>query len=179
MSNFPPIEFSTPRLTLRRPSVEDASVAFETWTQDPDVARYNGWAPHNAVSDTEAFFRQAEARWDSGEGERVWAIERREDGRLLGTISALGQNGIALGYVLAKPHWNQGFMTEAVRTVIGAAFRMSDVYRVWAWCDVDNPGSARVMEKAGMQFEAILRKFSLHPAVSDEPRDCKCYAIVR
>jgi RimJ/RimL family protein N-acetyltransferase len=70
-------------------------------------------------------------------------------------------------------------MTEAVRAVAGWALRQPDVYRMFAVCDVENSASARVMEKAGMTREGILRRNSMHPNVSDEPRDSFIYALVR
>ena len=51
--------------------------------------------------------------------------------------------------------------------------------RISAVCDVDNIGSARAMEKAGLVREGLLRRLMIHPNVSDEPRDCFGYAIVR
>jgi [ribosomal protein S5]-alanine N-acetyltransferase len=36
-----------------------------------------------------------------------------------------------------------------------------------------------VMEKVGMQREGILRKYIVHPNISDEPRDSFMYAIVK
>ncbi len=53
------------------------------------------------------------------------------------------------------------------------------IYRVWAICDVDNPASARVMAKAGMEYEGVLKKFCVHPNISPIPRDVLCYAIVK
>jgi RimJ/RimL family protein N-acetyltransferase len=47
--------------------------------------------------------------------------------------------------------------------------------RIWAYCDVDNPASGRVMEKAGLSFEGIRERFAVHPNISAEPRDCRCY----
>jgi RimJ/RimL family protein N-acetyltransferase len=35
------------------------------------------------------------------------------------------------------------------------------------------------MEKAGMQREGILKRWSIHPNISPEPRDSYCYAIVK
>jgi RimJ/RimL family protein N-acetyltransferase len=46
-------------------------------------------------------------------------------------------------------------------------------------CDVDNIASARVMEKAGLTLEGRLRRWLVHPNISDEPRDCLGYARVR
>ncbi len=35
------------------------------------------------------------------------------------------------------------------------------------------------MEKAGMTFEGVLRRYSVHPNRSPEPRDVLLYAKVR
>jgi RimJ/RimL family protein N-acetyltransferase len=84
-----------------------------------------------------------------------------------------------LGYVLARGYWGRGYMTEALKALVNWAVQQSEIYRVWAVCDVDNLASARVMEKAGMRREGILRRWSIHPNVSDEPRDSYCYSIVK
>ena len=70
-------------------------------------------------------------------------------------------------------------MTEAMKAVMDWALRRGDVYRVWAVCDIDNLASARVMEKAGMQREGVLKRWSVHPNISAEPRDSYCYAVVK
>jgi RimJ/RimL family protein N-acetyltransferase len=85
----------------------------------------------------------------------------------------------SLGYVLARPHWGKGYMTEAVRTLTDWLLRQPDIYRVFATCDVDNPASAKVMKKAGMKYEGLLRRTMIHPNVSAAPRDCLMYAKVR
>ena len=54
-----------------------------------------------------------------------------------------------------------------------------EIFRIGSVCDVENPASARVMEKAGMQREGILRRWIIHPQMSDQPRDCYCYSIVK
>jgi [ribosomal protein S5]-alanine N-acetyltransferase len=53
------------------------------------------------------------------------------------------------------------------------------VFRIGAVCDVENIGSARVLEKSGFVREGLLRRWLLHPNISDEPRDCFSYACVR
>ena len=57
--------------------------------------------------------------------------------------------------------------------------RQPSIFRIGALCDVENIGSARVMEKAGLVREGILRRWLMHHNVSDEPRDCLSYARVR
>ena len=71
-----------------------------------------------------------------------------------------------LGYVIARPHWGQGFVSEAARVVVDWALVQQHIYRVWAVCDIDNAASARVLEKIGMQREGLLRRWIIHPNMS-------------
>ena len=83
------------------------------------------------------------------------------------------------GYVLGRDYWGQGYATEALQAVVEYALSQDSIVRVWAVCDVENTASARVMEKAGLKREGILRKYIINPHISDEPRDCYCYSIVK
>ena len=69
-------------------------------------------------------------------------------------------------------------MTEALAEVAGWAMRQDDIWRIGTVCDVENRASARVMEKAGLEREGILRRWIIHPNVGFEPRDCFSYARV-
>ncbi len=70
-------------------------------------------------------------------------------------------------------------MTEAIRTITEWALSQPSIFRVWAVCDVENAASVKVLEKAGFQQEGIFRRWLIHPDISDEPRDCYCYAAVK
>ncbi len=88
-------------------------------------------------------------------------------------------SAVNLGYALARRWWRHGFMTEALTPVVQWAVAQPSIYRVWATCDVDNLASARVLERVGMMREGVLRRWLVHPNVSDAPRDCLCYSIVK
>jgi RimJ/RimL family protein N-acetyltransferase len=70
-------------------------------------------------------------------------------------------------------------MTEALAEVVRWALYQDTIWRIGAVCDVENVASARVMEKVGLTKEGILRRWIMHPNVSDLPRDCFSYARVR
>lgn len=175
----PLTEIETPRLVLRVPRAEDAAQIFETYASDAEVTRYLTWRPAENLSQTEEAMGHLIALAESGSAYSL-VITRKGDGRVMGMVSARPEGyRVNLGYVLGRAFWGRGYMTEAVAAVVGWALAQPGVYRVWAVCDVDNPASARVMEKVGMQREGVLRRWGLHPNVSDEPRDCICYALVR
>ena len=74
---------------------------------------------------------------------------------------------------------SRGLMTEVLTEVVNWALNQPGIFRIGAVCDVENIGSARVMEKAGMTREGLLRRYSVHPNVGPEPRDVFIYAIVK
>jgi RimJ/RimL family protein N-acetyltransferase len=175
----PPAELRTDRLRLRPPRLEDADEIFARYAQDTEVTRYLTWRPHERVASLQKFLRELLALREQG-AVLPWLVEHRADGRLLGGIDLRLQGFRAeIGYALARDAWGQGFASEAARALVEWALAQPSLYRVWAVCDVDNPASARVMEKAGMVREGLLRRWSVHPNVSAEPRDCWCYARVR
>jgi RimJ/RimL family protein N-acetyltransferase len=175
----PPARLTTARLTLRPPGPGDAAAIFAGYAQDPEVTRYLTWQPHGSVAETRRFLRHAAEGWARGTG-FTWVLRLRPGGRVAGMIALRpGDHGASIGYVLARALWGQGLMSEAVSAVVDWAIAQPDVYRVWAVCDVDNPASARVLEKAGLQREGVLRRWLLHPGVAPTPRDCLCYARVR
>jgi RimJ/RimL family protein N-acetyltransferase len=70
-------------------------------------------------------------------------------------------------------------MSEALQSVLQWALAQPEIFRVWATCDIDNLASARVLERVGMEREGVLRRWLVHPNISEVPRDCLCYSVVK
>jgi len=160
------------------PTLQDAEAIFSGYAQDAEVTRYLTWQPHKDIEKTKAFLRSSIAAWMQGT-EFGWVISIPPDDLAIGMIG-LRISGFKanFGYVLARTYWGQGIMPEALRAIIDWAGKQSQILRLWAVCDVENPASARVMEKVGLQKEGVLRNWMLHPNRSAEPRDCLCYAKI-
>ena len=84
------------------------------------------------------------------------------DGTAVGSIGAFRQGNIhsrtaELGYYLSEEYWGKGIMTEAVRQLCEKLFKETDILRVFAEPFAYNIGSRKVLEKAGFQFEGILK----------------------
>ena len=174
-----PETFQTERLILRKPCMDDAVVILETYAQDPEVTRYLVWKPHKNMQETEQFLLACGQLWRTGK-DFAYAITLKENDRLIGMCDLHPTSfKIEIGYVLAHSYWGQGYMTEVLRALIEWAFSQPEIFRVQAVCDVENIASARVMEKAGMTREGLLRRYVLHPNISDEPRDAYIYAVVK
>lgn len=85
--------------------------------------------------------------------------------------------GAEIGYWLSEDYWGRGVMTEAVRATTQYAFsQFGELRRIFAGVLEWNPGSMRVLEKAGYRLEARLRQAIIKEGqVMDE----MIYAILR
>ncbi len=81
-----------------------------------------------------------------------------------------------IGYWLGESYWGRGIMPEAVRALTEWAFANFDLARIAAGILDYNPASMRVLEKAGYQFEARLRR---HATKEGRTVDEVIYAIIR
>lgn len=170
-----PEEITSERLRLRMPRMEDAPEVF-AYAADPHVVHHLSIEPAVELADCEAFIDDRLRAWKDGEA-HAWAVTVIPDDTLVGIIEARpSAHGVELGYVLDRAHWGNGYMTEAVRTVAELALDDPDVYRVWAYVDVDNEESHHVLERAGFTEEGTLHRYAVHPNVSSEPRDALLFA---
>lgn len=175
----PPEHIETERLVLRTPRMDDAPVLFAAYMQDPAVTRYTTWRPHRQLQETEAFIRSSIAAWEN-ETRFPFVITGKEKDQPFGMIDFhIRGCTVGLGYVIARSQQGQGYATEATRAVINWSLQQPPIYRVNASTDVDNIASQKVLEKAGMIREGLLRKYIIHPNISDIPRDSYIYAITK
>ncbi len=120
---------------------------FATWTEDRR-RRWLDWCVTNA--------QQADADAIN------WAITLRDSGDVIGWFGIGASEDAAVpgergfGYLLNRASWNQGYMTEALCSVLAYEFGTRGSPRLRATCDIANPASARVMERAGMRREKTV-----------------------
>lgn len=167
----------TTELIMRPIAMGDAGAIFDEYAQDPEVTRFLTWAPHRAVTDTEAYI----ARCTASETSRTFTLLGRRDRQLRGAfaIRRSTPGRVGFGYVLSRRSWGQGLMTEALSEVAGWALKQKGVWRFGDVCDVDNLASARVMEKTGLSREGLLKRWMVHPNIEEPPRDCWSYSLTR
>ncbi len=95
------------------------------------------------------------------EEDRVFelAIERKEDGRVIGFVGMIvqeyGQGEV--GWVLGVDDRGQGYATEAARALIDYGFHSLGLHRIHADTSTSNRASWRMMERLGMRREGLLR----------------------
>jgi ribosomal-protein-alanine N-acetyltransferase len=91
-------------------------------------------------------------------------LTRREDAALLGAITldnirrGPSQAG-TLGYWIGQAHARQGYMREAILSVVHHAFTVMDLSRVEAACLPENAASRGVLEKCGFKYEGVAQSY--------------------
>jgi RimJ/RimL family protein N-acetyltransferase len=174
----PPEVFELERVRLRRPRLSDAEAIFE-YGSDPEVARFADWLRCKTIDSVEEQLGRRVEDWSSGT-EFYWVMTLPPADRAIGAISCCVHGHTAdFGFVLNRRCWGNGYTTEAARAIVAWLFSLPSVWRVFASCDVGNRASARVLEKAGLSLEGIMRRAMLRPNLSDEPRDALLFAKVR
>jgi [ribosomal protein S5]-alanine N-acetyltransferase len=163
------MKLETPRLTLRPWTLEDLP-AFERISNDPDVADFTssfvypqpeGWTK-------ERLERQI-ASW--GISGYSFAVILSEIGEIIAEVSiGLEPKRVRgeLGYMCARDWRGHGIVPEAVQALTTWAFVRLELNRIQACHFPRNPASGRVLEKARLQHEGVLRGYLLKNGVSED-----------
>ena len=152
---------SSARLDLRE-FTEDDWQAVHSYATDVEVTRFMEWGP-NTEQDTRDFIQRAIDNRDSQPRMHYeLAICLRDTDQLVGgcaiAVSDPENRRGWIGYCLNRSFWNQGFATEAARSLVEFGFADLNLHRIVATCDAENTASSCVLEKIGMKGEGLLRE---------------------
>ena len=148
---FEGVSLETDRILLRPWLEKDAEALFK-YASDPEVGPRAGWAPHKSIDESLGIIRSF------FHNDHTWAMELKETGEPIGCIGymlpgesniPIGPEDVEAGYWVARPYWNQGLCTEALRRMIDYCFCENHFRSIWSDFFVNNPASGRVMEKCG------------------------------
>jgi ribosomal-protein-alanine N-acetyltransferase len=172
------VTLETERLILRRFTPEDAYAMFHNWASDPNVTKYLMWQAHPDIGES----RKIATLWSEeyvSEKNYQWAIVPKELNEPIGSIASVRQNELTsmvhIGYAIGKKWWGLGYTTEALKRLVRFFFEDVGVKRIEALHDPHNPASGRVMQKAGLHYEALLRQADWN---NQGICDAVCYAIL-
>jgi len=155
----------TGRLVLRQLRTDDAEELFKTLSDDL-VMQYWSSGPHQNIDETKSYIA-----WnaDADAEHKCWAITF--DGKeAMGWVILLPhrKDSFELGYILGRPYWRQGYLSEAAEAVIDYAFRGLKARRVMADTDPDNEASIGLLTKLGFRKEGHLRaEWETHIGIRD------------
>jgi len=156
LETFPVLE--TQRLVLRELQLEDAEMLFRIYS-DEEVMRYYD-TPMNRLEQVQRSIAAHRSRFENNEAIR-WGISIKGSKDIVGNCGfyrdSYSQYAL-LSYVLARPYWGKGLMTEALRAIIAFGFDHYQLHRIEAHVVVSNLASLGVLQKLGFKKEGFLRE---------------------
>lgn len=169
----------TERCFLREMRPDDAVELFPLCS-DEDVARY--FVPlsslHKTIGETRVFIEERLRNKEGTKKMLSWVIIDKVSGSLIGLAYLYDyiqpERKAGFGSAILPTFWGRGIVPEVARAIGSFAFKSLQLIRLEATCDPRNAASRRVMEKCGMRFEGLLRKYHI---VHGEPCDREIYSI--
>lgn len=144
----------TARLLLRPFEPDDVADAL-AYRNDEEFSRFLPHIPHPfSRRDAEAFV----ALNMSEPWERSPTFAVVSEGKVIGTVSFeidAPARSARMGYAIGRAWWGRGIALEAAQAAMAWAIEAFALHRVAASTDSRNVRSQRVLEKLGMQREAV------------------------
>lgn len=169
-----PIVLRTERLALRPFQDSDVEDAL-SYRDDLEFARFLPHIPQPFTRrDAEAFV----ALNMSEPWERSPTFAVVLEGTLIGTVNFeldADMRTAMLGYAIGRAWWGRGLAIEAAQAAIAWAVDTFSLVRIWASTDARHVRSRRVLEKLGMQPEAV--RVGDHRGRAGEPVDEMVYGL--
>ncbi len=146
----------TARLVLRPLDACDLP-EMVAYLSDYEVAKNLTHVPHpHTMAHAQTWFGIRQSRLQRREA-FAWSV--LADGRFVGLCSVDHREGrFNLGYWYGRPHWGNGYATEAGQRAVRFAFEELGEPALVSGYYADNPASGRVLEKLGFEpagFEMI------------------------
>ncbi len=112
---------------------------------------------------------------------KTFAFAITVDDKVVGSIGVFRCDNIhfrtaEMGYYIGEHYWGRGLGTSAVTQVCKYVFDKTDIIRIFAEPFAYNTASCRVLEKAGFQFEGLLRSNAVK---NGKVLDMRMYSLVK
>ena len=117
----------------------------------------------------------------SADKTKTFAFAITADDKVVGSIGVFRCDNIhfrtaEMGYYIGEPYWGKGLGTSAVKQACSYVFEHTNIIRIFAEPFAYNVASCRVLEKAGFQFEGLLRNNAFK---NEKVVDMKMYSLIR
>ncbi|WP_343615041.1 GNAT family N-acetyltransferase [Flavobacterium sp.] len=146
---------TTDRLLLRGLQEEDCH-AIHQLHSDPIVNRFVGRTNFSTLENAKAYIHKIENLANQKEC-LYWAITSIKDQKFLGSVCLWNFDAekeiVEIGYELLSEFQSQGYMSEALKTVIEFTFNTMNAKLITAFPSADNFGSVSILKKIGFIFD--------------------------
>ena len=144
---------------LREQSDQDTDAFFQYYT-DPEVGRYILASKPRTRLEALLEIQHGQNLFPNQQG-FFWALAEKQTNRMIGAIGLylnLTHHRAEICYDLARTHWRQGIMTQAMQRVIQYCFQELKLARLEAITVATNQASIGLLKKLGFEHEGTLKK---------------------
>jgi ribosomal-protein-alanine N-acetyltransferase len=169
---------ATERLFLRPTQEADAHDLHEAFI-DPETMRFMDKPPSRSFADTArsmAVLTLTLPEWTA-----TWSLMCRATGKVMGFANyhhrEVWNQRLEIGFMLGRPYWRRGLMTEALQAMLGHCFETLDTNRVEVTVNPDNHAAIAMIERLGFVCESVrLRE---RQRVGTSYRDLAMFSLLR
>lgn len=135
------------------------------WVNDPEiVGNFAAFSGRAITRDEERAYLE---RVTTSPADKVFVVEREEDGRYLGNVgihqihwpSKVGRLACIIG---SRADMGKGYGSAAIAAVLDWAFRDARLHKVWLMCFGSNTRAQGIYRRIGFVDEGVLREEYFH-----------------
>lgn len=166
------------KCTIRKWKIEDAANLAEMLNNKNILNNLRDGLPYPYTkSDAEEYITSML----SSDKTKTFAFAITVDDKVIGSIGVFRCENIhfrtaEMGYYIGEPYWGNGLATSAVTQICNYIFNNTDIIRIFAEPFDYNLASCRVLEKAGFQFEGLLKNNAVK---NGKVLDMRMYALIK
>jgi ribosomal-protein-alanine N-acetyltransferase len=161
------VHLETPRLILRLPQTKDIPEIIRYFREnEAHLAPFDPKRPDGFLS--EAYWQtripKHHAEFQADQALRLYLFDKPANAEVIGTL-AFSQifrgsfQACYLGYGIAERYQGHGLMFEGASAAIDYAFRELNIHRIMANHLLDNPRSAKLLQRLGFVREGLAKDY--------------------
>ena len=163
----------TPRLKLRRLTLDDAALMLSVWN-DPAFMRFVGDRGIRTLDEARTAMTEGAFRLYSDYGYGPYGVIRKEDNRPIGICGLFRRDGLEepdIGFAILPEYCGRGYACEAANAVIAYAKEDLGIPCLTAIVAPENEASVGLIRKLGLKFQRMHR-------MADDKEDVAIYAML-
>jgi len=168
----------TKRLILRKITEADKQDLFELLTNS-QIDKKMVWNHLDEMGEITDYIKEVQDTYDTKEPS-CFGIELKESGKLIGVVEFINYKKefhcIEVHYMLLPTHHRKGIMTESLIKIFAFVFDKTDINRIEAFCLKENRAAGKVLEKAGLHLEGVMREKIF---INNVYKDLKFFSMIK
>lgn len=159
-----PNQLETERLILRPLKQGDETCLMEIYS-DKQSSLLDDWVPWDNISSATEMVKEAASDFEN----KIYltlGIIVKETNKLIGCCGLFNFDDLnkkcAIFYQANRLYWNNGYTTEAIKSLVQFAFEKVNVNRIEAFITPGNTASEIVLKKNGFIKEGLMREMEFY-----------------